>query len=199
MKQAQAFLIDEGEAWLQRNKEKLPPKADPVLMAMKTHGIEPSRLLEIGCADGWRLKQIRTEYKCSAYGIDPRRPDDEWCHQGTADRLSYPDRIFDVVIYGFCLYLCDREDIFRIVTEGDRVLGDGGYLIIHDFQPEYPHKRVYHHRNNMYSYKMDYSALWLANPAYTFVYRTKWGSDNDDFESVTILKKDLTKGWPPYE
>ncbi|MGB6911936.1 MAG: hypothetical protein WBE42_04170 [Pseudolabrys sp.] len=56
------------------------------------------------------------------------------CHRATADDLSAfgPDTI-DLLIYGWCLYLCDREDLFKIVTEGDRILKDSGYLVVYDF------------------------------------------------------------------
>lgn len=194
MKQAQTFLMGEGDAWFNRNKKKLPPAHDLILTLIALNRVKPSRALEVGCADGWRLRELSSLYKCEVAGIDPGKSDIAWIEQGTADHLPYKDGAFDFVIYGFCLYLCDREDLFKIVTEGDRVLADGGHLMIHDFHPEYSHKRVYHHCNNVYSYKMDYSALWLANPAYKLVTRMITGAI--DSESVSLLKKDIAGGWP---
>ena len=34
--------------------------------------------------------------------------------QGTADVLPFDNQSFDIVIFGFCLYLCDREDLFEL-------------------------------------------------------------------------------------
>lgn len=198
MKQAQAFLVGEGDAWLERNKQKLPPRNDPVIDALVLNSIMPERALEIGCADGWRLKRMSDIYLCEVAGLDPRKSDEAWIEQGTARSLPYKDNAFDVIIYGFCLYLCDREDLFKIVTEGDRVLVDGGHLVIHDFHPEYPHKRAYKHCNNIYSYKMDYAKLWLGNPAYKLVTCMVTGLTESD-ESVSILKKDVAGAWPTNE
>ena len=85
--------------------------------------------------------------------------------QGTADRLPYRDGLFDVVVFGFCLYLCDREDLFRIASEADRVLNDQGWLIIHDFYSPVPTRRDYHHKTGIYSYKMDYKTLFEWHPS----------------------------------
>jgi ubiquinone/menaquinone biosynthesis C-methylase UbiE len=42
--------------------------------------------------------------------------------QGTADELPFPNNSFDIVVFDFCLYLCDRLDLFKITAEADRVL-----------------------------------------------------------------------------
>ena len=41
---------------------------------------------------------------------------------GTAEKLKFEDDKFDLIIFGFCLYLCDREDLIKIVDETNRVL-----------------------------------------------------------------------------
>ena len=200
MKQSEIFLTGEGRAWTERNKHKLPPAIDPVLNAIKTVGLDPDNLLEIGCGNGWRLAALEEAIPGTrAYGIDPAVTDqrDPQVVYGTANRLpnNWTEQ-FDLVIYGFCLYLTDREDLFRIASEGDRILADGGHLIVHDFAPEKPCSRPYEHRNGVTSYKMDYSLLWLGNPAYRIVYSSVDGT-NSDATSVTILKKDLQAAWPP--
>ena len=85
---------------------------------------------------------------------------------GTADILPYDDSSFDIVIFGFCLCWCDREDLFRIVFEADRVLKDQGWLIVHDFYSPMPIRREYHHKAGVYSFKMDYRRLFDWHPGY---------------------------------
>ncbi len=194
MRQAEIFLEGEGEAWLERNRPQLPVEDDPVLAALDGTAITPGDVLEIGCADGWRLMELKKRYHCRVTGIDPGINPATIKHPslfvGTADDLPFAQS-FDLVIYGFCLYLCDREDLFRIVAEGDRVLKDGGHLVVFDFRPPSPRSRAYHHRDGVISYKMDHSKLWLANPAYASVYE-----HSSNGLGVSILKKDLAGAWP---
>jgi len=82
---------------------------------------------------------------------------------GTAEALP-EDEKFDAVILGFCLYLCDRNHLSKIVSEVDRVLNDMGVLIIVDFDPAQPRRRKYRHHEGVWSYKMDYSKLFCAFP-----------------------------------
>ena len=49
--------------------------------------------------------------------------------------FSFPDNFFDMIILGFCLYLCDRNKLFKIASEVDRVLKENSYLVIIDFYP----------------------------------------------------------------
>jgi SAM-dependent methyltransferase len=84
--------------------------------------------------------------------------------QGTADILPFKDHYFDIIIFGFCLYLCDREDLFRIASEADRVLGEPGWLLILYFFSPFPKKNVYHFCKGVQSYKMDYRTLFTWHP-----------------------------------
>jgi ubiquinone/menaquinone biosynthesis C-methylase UbiE len=122
--------------------------------------------------------------------------------RGTADALPFPACSFDFVCFGFCLYLCDRSDLFRIVAEADRVLTDGGHLVIYDFYVRSPYRRVYHHDRRMFSYKMDYTRLFLANPAYRLLTLYAFGTDGgcardeDDTVAVGVLRKHLESAFP---
>lgn len=194
MKQADVFLESEGQAWYERNKDKLPPEHDPVIEAIEKAGIIPNNVLEIGCGTGWRLDLLDNKYGCNTWGIDPYVPINKFnvC-LGKASNLGlFKSNSIDLLIYGFCLYLVDREDLFTAVSAGDRVLKDGGYLVIYDFHPDYPHKVKYKHKEGLFSYKMDHAQLWLANPAYKLRSRVMCADET----SVTILHKDISNGWP---
>jgi len=174
MRQVEAFIKGEGDAWFERNREKLPPEHDPVAVAITYLGITPKAVLEIGCCDGWRLAKLREKYGCAVAGVEPSRKAAAaaadrkvpvW--QAAASAMPVRSGAYDVVIYGFCLYLTDPADWFRIAMEGDRVLKDGGHLIIHDFANEgFDYARPYEHRDGVLSYHVDFSRLWRAHPWY---------------------------------
>lgn len=196
MKQREIFLEGEGRAWIERN-----PGAsdyDPVTPALKhnlPHDFKPQKILEVGCGDGWRLRKLVERYpEAVVAGVDPGMPPvmgpPVYIGKLTADMMPYDSGIFDLLIYAFCLYLCDPEDYFRIVAEGDRVLADGGFLVIHDFDMapyEDPYRTPYKHREGVWSHHVSFHNLWRANPVYRVISHTR--GERDD--AVYILRKDL--------
>lgn len=175
MSQRDEFLQGEGDAWFQRNSP--PAQGTPPMWAVAPlvdFIDDTSTVLEVGCSDGHNLTWLREQTGCTAAGVDPsgtaiasgleRHPELD-LRVGTADRLPF-ERQFDVVLLGFCLYLCDRDDLPRIVAEVDRVLEPGGCLAIIDFDPPTPRRRRYRHREGVSSYKMDHMAIFTAFPTY---------------------------------
>jgi SAM-dependent methyltransferase len=192
MKQSEIFLEGEGDQWLKRNIKKIGKRPDPILDAIHQYKIQPKLVLEVGCANGWRLDLIRDLYGCHVSGIDPGDFRNEGISYGTADDLGrWADQVFNVVIYGWCLYLCDPEDYFRIAAEGDRVLADGGFIIIHDFSSEIPYKVPYKHKKGVFSHHYNFAKLWLSHPAYHL-----YGRTYQDETTVTILKKNMNNAFP---
>jgi SAM-dependent methyltransferase len=190
VKQKDIFLESEGDAWLERNRDRLGVH-DPVSDVIAESGIRPLRVLEVGCADGWRLERLRDRYGCEIMGVEPSR---QACIeaaqrrvpavQSTASVLAVSPS-FDLVIYGFCLYLTEPSDWLRIAAEGDSVLQAGGRLIIHDFVETRPFARRYEHHHGVLAYHIDFPKLWLAHPLYSLVSRTIY----DNGEMVTVMKK----------
>jgi len=198
VRQDTVFLKGEGNEWHRRNLDKA--REPLVLQACLDSKISPTRALEFGCGAGFNIGAVCGHYQCAGHGIDPSMIA---LH---AARQKYPDikfspattlykflaREYDLIIYGFCLYVCDPGTLSQVAATGDNALMDGGYLVIQDFDPEYPHKVPYHHVDGLFSYKMDYSKLWLANPAYSLVQKRVYAEG----EAVWVLKKNIAAGWP---
>lgn len=191
MMQKEYFMQGEGDAWLNRNRDILG-KHDPVSEMIEQQGIRPERILEVGCADGWRLAKLREKYGAVVFGVEPSM---EACieaaerrvpvHQMTASCLPVVSGGFDLIIYGFVLYLADPKDWFTIVAEGDRALADGGYLVIHDFAEHLvAFAKHYEHRAGVLSYHVPFSQFWRVNPLYELI-----ASRHDPDEQITILRK----------
>ncbi|MCB0390350.1 MAG: class I SAM-dependent methyltransferase [Bdellovibrionales bacterium] len=213
--QKEIFLSNEGNSWFQRNHlhhDENHLTKDPVVNAFKSLHRIPNKVLEIGCSDGYRLNYLYKNFNINAFGIDPSHDGIEAGKKkfpnlnlsvGTADKLKFENDSFDLIILGFCLYLCDREDLFKIAMEADRCLQNQGLLLIYDFMPPFPYKNKYAHSEGVYCYKMDYTKMFSWNPAYTSIF-TKMYSHNlegpslnpDDNVAVTILSKNLDTAYP---
>ena len=213
MKQKDIFLTGEGNAWFNRNAnalaEQILPDSDPLLVeliGLKEHlaavqgGV---RVLEVGCGAGGRMSWLQQNMGLECHGIDPSdiavseaNSAGVRAQVGTADHLAFTDKSFDVVIFGFCLYLCDRGDLFKIAAEADRVLRDQGWLLIKDFYSPIPLATAYHHKAGVYSYKMDYKTLFTWNPDYS-VYSNRvahhvdggYTDDRQEWVATTVLRK----------
>jgi len=214
MSQKSEFFAGEADAWFERNPKTIDCERDPVMRAIRSLGITPQRVLEIGCGGGFRLECFRAIYGCECQGIDPSRKAVQrvglqsgiTLRQGTADALPGADHRFDLVMLGFCLYLCDPADYFRIAAEADRVLQSPGFLVISDFLPPVPYRNPYLDRREIFSRKMEWSRMFLWNPSYRLLSRTYFeqGQQNtfaaDESAAVDILRKDAALAFPdnPY-
>lgn len=212
MKQKDIFLQTEGDAWFQRNQQGISkrnlPEDDPILcellkLPLVSQTKEILRVLEVGCGDGRRLAWLQDNLNMQCAGVDPsaqavaiacERGID--ARQGTADDLRFDNNSFDLVIFGFCLYLCDRDDLFRIAAEADRVLNLPGWLLIMDFFSPTPQAREYHHKPGMFSFKMDYRTLFTWHPAYECMThkvrhhdKPVYTDDPSEWVSVSALRK----------
>jgi SAM-dependent methyltransferase len=210
MKQRDVFLRSEGDAWLERNLPGSPlalPESDEVLLAIlqlplsQTAG--PAKVLEIGCGSASRLEWLRENRGFDCYGIDPSanavkeaKARGIVAHQGTAEMLGFDAAAFDIVVFGFCLYLCDREDLFRIAAEADRVLRNPGWMVIHDFYSPTPSQRPYRHQSGIFSFKMDYRTLFAWHPGYRNYFHKlshhidgTYTDDRDEWVATSVLRK----------
>lgn len=213
MTQKSQFLSGEGDAWFKRNAAALEnqqlPESDALLVELLSlkgplAGLqEGARVLEVGCGAGGRLAWLHKNRGMECFGVDPSELAVQKASYagvratvGTADDLPFADKSFDVLIFGFCLYLCDRDDLFKIAAEADRVLKTSGWLLIRDFYSPSPLANDYHHLAGVRSYKMDYKKIFTWNPDYCVyshrVAHHEEGTFTDDqreWVATTVLRK----------
>lgn len=215
-KQKKIFLEKEGDAYYKRNhvplnKIEFGPNDHVIKAILKCQNInnhqKKIKLLEIGCGEAKRLHWISKNLSFDCYGVEPSKKAVAAANkknvkvvQGTADFLDFKNNKFDFVVFGFCLYLCDRSDLFQIAKEADRVLKDNGYLIIMDFYSDTHTVNKYHHLSGIYSYKMDYRNLFSWHPNYECIYHDISGlvksdrlDDKNNWIATSIIRKKKEK------
>ena len=188
MDQTKLFQQSEGDAWFKRNAQHLGKdvEADAPLSLIKSNGIKPKRVLEIGAANGYRLAWIRRMWRCECWGIDPSKEavrdgssrfPQIHLSVGVGHQLPYIGGSrggFDLIIVNFVFHWVDRKYLLGTVAEIDRVLSDEGFLVIGDFYPDYPSKTRYHHlpEQEVWTWKQNYAAPFLASGLYRLVAMT---------------------------
>lgn len=179
--QKEIFLSGEGDSWFDRNDNldlNIRIKEDLILNEIERLKIKPKSVLEVGCAEGWRLSVVSQRLGAQCTGFDPSSkaiaagkalyPNVD-LKVGTAEKIEMENNSVDLLILGFCLYLCDRDELFSIAKEADRVLRDKGVIIILDFYSEAPYRNAYSHKEGVYTYKMDYTKMFTWNPIYSML------------------------------
>jgi ubiquinone/menaquinone biosynthesis C-methylase UbiE len=208
LKQKDVFLNSEGDKWFYRNKESLENNSlENDYLFKEIVSVFPEieteiNILEIGCGNGKRLKELQKR-GFTVTGIDPSSAAIEDAKKngvnalvGTADELKFQKKSFNVIIFGFCLYLCDREDLFQIASEANRVLNDNGHIFILDFYSKREISNNYHHLEGIKSYKMDYRKLFEWHPNYLLI-KHNVGShqgfrptnDENEWVAISVFQK----------
>lgn len=219
-KQKDSFLSYEADAWFDRNIEVIKsynPEEDKVIELFKKYNFDKGKILEIGSSAGYRLDAIKTEFpESTVFGLEPSQKaidfgtskykNVDFTH-GTADNMTYfEDNSFDVVIVGFVFYVIDRNILFKVISEIDRVLKNNGVIVIIDFFSETSLKNTYLHIDKFtaYSYKQNYDEIFISSKLYylldksTYSHSTrKLDASNDYYDkySISLLKKELNSSY----
>src|SRR5262249_22807204 len=134
------------------------------------------RVLEIGTANGFRLAEIQRSTGARAVAVEPSaQAIDNGCKafpsiqfvRGTAHSIPLEEN-FDLVIVNFVFHWIDRSNLLRSVAEADRLVRDGGWLIIGDFCPANRLRVRYHHLQDqkIFTFKQNYADTFLASGLY---------------------------------
>ena len=217
--QESAFLNGEANSWFNRNRDGLRSPDDSVGVNSITSMLMPfkngvSKMLEIGCSDGSKLRSLCRNLDAIGFGIDPSSDAISAGNAvidtdvqmnltvGTASSLQFENSFFDVVFFGFSLYLVDRNMLFQAVSEADRVLKPGGFLLIQDFNPGVRQKRPYAHLDGLFSYKNSYADLFTASGHYFEAEKVSFSHSKGTFDkdpheriSISMLYKE-TDAYP---
>jgi SAM-dependent methyltransferase len=177
--QDSVFSDFEGDRWFERNRSALDSfdaAADLPLKLMGFYDLAPRSVLEIGAANGFRLAAIHERTGAKTVALEPsaqaarngkaRFPSVRFV-RGTASAAPLR-RAFDLVIVNFVFHWIDRQSLLRAVAEVDRLVSDGGYLLIGDFYPANQLRVCYHHlpTEEFFTYKQNYAATFLASGLY---------------------------------
>jgi ubiquinone/menaquinone biosynthesis C-methylase UbiE len=215
--QGEIFLSGEADRWFERNlpsrvNEHQQPAADVayLLDVLAPHRPTINSVLEIGCCDGLKLNQLCKSLDATGCGIDPSEQAVAKGNTrfgssgielvvGLAQELPYADHSFDLVYFGFCLYLVDRHTLAASLREAHRVLKPGGFLAITDFDPAVPHARPYHHREGVQSFKANYAQAFVRPGAYQLIYKHSFShsqayfdSNSDERVATSVLFKEAS-------
>jgi SAM-dependent methyltransferase len=194
-----AFWQEEADNWFKRNCAALgkAPADDKILGRLGAIGIAGKKVLEIGAANGWRIAAL-VRLGAAAIGIEPsamaiedgrRRFPGIRLEPGVGHDLSlFADGEFDVVYLSYVLHWIERRRLMQTASEIDRVLKDGGWLLIDDFCPDLPHRLLYHHRTDikLFTYKQDYAGIFTGANLYRLEERVIYAYGNQCRTGETV-------------
>ncbi len=170
------FARGEADRWFERNRERLGSTPDTLTDLVRSAGITPRSIIELGAANGYRVAGLARTFGCRAMAVDlsaeaiadgrRRYPEVEFLH---APITGVPTvDCFDLVIVNFVLHWIDRRNLMRSVAEIDRLVADGGCLALGDFLPDNRTRTVYGHLppGEVWTYKQDYPSVFCASGLY---------------------------------
>lgn len=202
---AESWVSYFGDDWFERNKEDLG-KNDMVVPLLDSLGVDLKgrNVLEVGCANGWRLKLLRERYGCEIYGVEPseeavKAAGEPKIVQGVVERIPTNDEAFDVVILGHVMWALNVDQWFPAVAETTRVLRDGGLLVVSDNCAPFSFKREYKYNREegWTSYQMyhNWQSLWLSHPGFRKIAENYARGAN---VHVVALEKNFLKALPVF-
>lgn len=211
MVQDTIFEKTEADNWFLRNKEVLINRKfnDDLISTLINKMVDKDKIksvIELGSSNGYRLNLLKDILpNCERYvGVEASRAAVEdgksryglEMYQSTLDAFN-SDEKFDVVIVNFVYHWIDRENIFKAIANTDKLLNDGGYLILGDFLSDFPQRRNYHHLSGdeIFTYKIDYTNVFESLNTYKEIYRIMFNHD-----ATTTVKehfKDEKIGFAP--
>jgi SAM-dependent methyltransferase len=207
------FERGEADEWFKRNIEALEGKkgisndtpTNLLIDWLKPFANEILDVLEIGCGSGHRLNQITNSISAKGYGVEPSNEAVKYIQRtfpkieatvGYGDDVPFFQK-FDLVHLGFFLYLVDRENYLRCISEADRLVKFGGFLSIVDFETPFPYSNSYSHQRGVFSHKQNNSDVFVASGLYNVVNKFQFSHSNFFFDreinervSLTLLYKE---------
>ena len=177
-----AFLNTEGDKWFIRNKEKIKNNSEDISLLsnwLLPYQNQINNILEIGSGAGNKLAQLCLELNAIGLGVDPSKKAVDFANKkynkickytvATADNLSFIKNEFDLVHFGFCLYLISRTNINIVIKQADKLVKPGKFLSIIDFDPHTSFENDYVHSKGLKSYKTNYYKMFCDLGNYSLI------------------------------
>tara|TARA_B000000475_G_C15879615_1_gene399913 strand:- start:14 stop:664 length:651 start_codon:yes stop_codon:yes gene_type:complete len=168
-----------GNDWFDRNIKNLETdyKSFPLkylINWLKEQNFPPNeKLLELGCGPGFSLDFLSKSLQANSFGLDASEFSVSYANrhfphlkisQGTAGDLSkFEDNSFALIHLGFFMYFLDDNSVKDVVSECERVLKDGGFLSILDFDVQSEEIKIDKHDKNVKIYKRDQGRAFREN------------------------------------
>jgi len=188
------FLKGESNKYFQRNFDKIintTRKTDDFYSSFLKMNVKPKSVLELGCANGFRLSWFKEDFNCDCLGIESstlaiadgrQRFPNITLEHGTFQRIEKTKRTFDLILLGFFIYLIPREKLFKLSFEVDSHLSNNGFIGILDFTSKIPLENEYKHLKGVNSYKFNPTQMFDWNPQYSEVFRYVKNHDGGTFD-----------------
>jgi ubiquinone/menaquinone biosynthesis C-methylase UbiE len=195
-RQSRTFLDGEGDEWYSRNRFTIDDPAyvsSDVTLIIRTLGGSPfpiQNVLEIGCSSASKLAALSSGLEAKGVGVDPSnqaiqeakiRYADLDLHVGIASALPFLSKEFDLVFFGFCLYLVPPEELEKSILESLRVCRTNGFIAITDFDPGVESVVPYRHVQGLQSYKRNYFEILKQYCDITLVSKISFSHASDYF------------------
>ncbi len=203
--QEREFLKSEGDEWFKRNIHKFTENSLEISVLcnwLMPFQKEVQTILEIGSGGGNKLSQMCWQLNSKGYGIEPSSLAVDYANKnygdkcvfevGTADSLPTQLEKFDLIHFGFCLYLVSRDKITDCLKKADLLLKPGRFLSIIDFDPQQPHANEYVHFKGLKSFKDSYYKMFCDLGNYTLVNKYSFSEGNHYFSVDSSVRTSLT-------
>lgn len=223
--QDDVFLAGEADGWYRRNREALECR-DAVdwpfnLVEQLAARLGIRSVAEFGCCTGYRLQMLKgvlpaatrfcgVDASAEAIAAGMEKYSGLDLRHGSLTAIPF-DEPFDLVVVNFVLHWVDRATLVRSISEIDRLLVDGGFLVVGDFLPDYAQRRFYHHLpdEDVYTFKQDYGRMFEGLGIYRELARITFDHDDrrgqlanaasDRRAFCTLLRKSLTDYYPVFQ
>ncbi len=159
-------------------------------------------VLDVGCGTAVNLAHVADLLSARlAVGVEPNpqtvealrinhRDDSRLSfHTASAHRLPFETNSFDLVICWSVLHWVGRDNYLQALGELVRVTKK--WLLVMDFVAAKPFRVPYHHRDGVYTYKMDFTLPLMSSGALELVDEHRWWEPVPGGPRVAITEADL--------
>lgn len=161
-----------------------------------------AHVLDVGCGTGINLAHVADLLHAErAVGVEPNqdtvnalRSNHRGDHRlsfdaASAHRLPFETNSFDLVICWSVLHWVGRDNYLQALGELVRVTKK--WLLVMDFVAAEPFRVPYHHRDGVYTYKMDFTVPLMSSGVLELVDERRWWEPVAGGPRVAITEADL--------